>query len=201
MWVMPMAKDITLYKTDFKNTEYDRHLEIDKSIAQIDKLEKERSLSLEESHSKISYQIKELLKEGDVALLTLGDPGIYATYSYIAQRLRADDIKVVTIPGITSFSAAAAKLGIPLTLADEELHVIPSSYSFEEAFSLKGTLVLMKSGKSYESLVSYIRENKPHCDVYMVENCGMENERLFVGANNLPETSGYFTIIIVRGLK
>lgn len=156
---------------------------------------------LEESHSKISSQIKELLKEGDVALLTLGDPGIYATYSYIAQRLRADDIKVVTIPGITSFSAAAAKLGIPLTLADEELHVIPSSYSFEEAFSLKGTLVLMKSGKSYESLVSYIRENKPHCDVYMVENCGMENERLFVGANNLPETSGYFTTIIVRGLK
>ena len=156
---------------------------------------------LEESHSKISAQIKELLKEGDVALLTLGDPGIYATYSYIAQRLRADDIKVVTIPGITSFSAAAAKLGIPLTLADEELHVIPSSYSFEEAFSLKGTLVLMKSGKSYESLVSYIRENKPHCDVYMVENCGMENERLFVGANNLPETSGYFTTIIVRGLK
>ena len=130
-----------------------------------------------------------------------GDPGIYATYSYIAQRLRADDIKVVTIPGITSFSSAAAKLGIPLTLADEELHVIPSSYSFEEAFSLKGTLVLMKSGKSYESLVSYIRENKPHCDVYMVENCGMENERLFVGANNLPKTSGYFTTIIVRGLK
>ena len=29
----------------------------------------------------------------------------------------------------------------------------------------------------------------------------MENERLFVGANNLPKTSGYFTTIIVRGLK
>lgn len=156
---------------------------------------------LEESHLKISSQIKELLKKDDVALLTLGDPGIYATYSYIADRLRADNIQVVTIPGITSFSAAAARLGIPLTIADEELHVIPSSYSFEEAFSLKGTLVLMKSGKSYEKLVSYIRENKPHCDIYMVENCGMENERLFAGAKNLPETSGYFTIIIVRGLK
>ena len=48
MWVMQMAKDISLYKTDFKNTEYDRYLEIDKSIALIDKLEKERSLDLEE---------------------------------------------------------------------------------------------------------------------------------------------------------
>ena len=43
-----MAKDISLYKTNFKNTEYDRHLEIDKSIALIERLEKERSLSLEE---------------------------------------------------------------------------------------------------------------------------------------------------------
>ena len=40
---------------------------------------------LEEAHSKITNDIKELLKEGDVALLTLGDPGVYATYSYIAR--------------------------------------------------------------------------------------------------------------------
>ena len=43
---------------------------------------------LEEAHSKITNQINELLKEGDVALLTLGDPGVYATYSYIALRLK-----------------------------------------------------------------------------------------------------------------
>ena len=156
---------------------------------------------LEEAHSKITNQINELLKEGDVALLTLGDPGVYATYSYIALRLKNSGVDVETIAGITSFSAAAAKLGIPLTLADEELHVIPSSYSFEEAFNLEGTLVFMKSGKSYENLVKYIKENKTELDVYMVENCGMTNERLFIGAANLPETSGYFTIIIVRGLK
>ena len=156
---------------------------------------------LEEAHSKITNQINELLKEGDVALLTLGDPGVYATYSYIALRLKNSGVDVETIAGITSFSAAAAKLGIPLTLADEELHVIPSSYSFEEAFNLEGTLVFMKSGKSYENLVKYIKENKAELDVCMVENCGMTNERLFVGAKNLPETSGYFTIIIVRGLR
>ena len=45
---MPMAKDITLYKTKFKDTEYDRDVETDKSIALIDKLERERSLGLKE---------------------------------------------------------------------------------------------------------------------------------------------------------
>ena len=156
---------------------------------------------LEEAHAKIAEQIKSLLKDGDVALLTLGDPGIYATYSYIAERLKKENIQIITIAGITSFSAAAARLSIPLTLADEELHIIPSSYSFEEAFNLEGTLVFMKSGKSYENLVEYIRFKKPHCEVYMVENCGMKDERVFVGIENLPKSSGYFTTIIVRGLK
>ena len=154
---------------------------------------------LEEGHTKITALIKDLLMDGDVALLTLGDPGVYATYSYIAERLKKENIQIITIAGITSFSAAAAKLSIPLTLADEELHIIPSSYSFEEAFNLEGTLVFMKSGRSYEKLAKYIKENKSDRNVYMVENCGMKDEKIFIGAKNLPESSGYFTLIIVRG--
>ena len=154
---------------------------------------------LEEAHAKITALIKDLLMDGDVALLTLGDPGVYATYSYIAERLKKENIQIITIAGITSFSAAAARLSIPLTLADEELHIIPSSYSFEEAFNLEGTLVFMKSGRSYEKLAKYIKENKSDRNVYMVENCGMKDEKIFIGAKNLPESSGYFTLIIVRG--
>lgn len=154
----------------------------------------------ERFHSKITTEIIRLLKSSDVAFLTLGDPAIYATYSYIAAKLKQENVEVVTIPGITSFSAAAARATIPLVLADEDLHIIPASYSFEDAFKLKGTLVLMKSGKNYERLVAYIKGNKPHCDIYMIENCGMENERVFKGAKNLPESSGYFTVIIIRGL-
>ena len=154
---------------------------------------------LEEAHAKITALIKDLLMDGDVALLTLGDPGVYATYSYIAERLKKENIQIITIAGITSFSAAAARLSIPLTLADEELHIIPSSYSFEEAFNLEGTLVFMKSGRSYEKLAKYIKENKSDYNVYMVENCGMKDEKIFIGSKNLPESSGYFTLIIVRG--
>jgi len=85
------------------------------------------------------------------------------------------------------------------TQHSEELHIIPSSYSFEEAFNLEGTLVFMKSGRSYEKLAKYIKKNKSDYNVYMVENCGMKDEKIFIGAKNLPESSGYFTLIIVRG--
>jgi len=50
---------------------------------------------LEEAHSKITALIKDLLKDGDVALLTLGDPGVYATYSYIAERLKKEEKKLI----------------------------------------------------------------------------------------------------------
>lgn len=156
---------------------------------------------LESAHLKIVTKIKELLGKGNVALITLGDPGIYSTYSYILKILKTEKIDIVTIPGITSFSASAAKLLIPLTLSDEELHIIPSSYDFGDAFKLKGTLVFMKSGKNYQNLVLYLKENHFDKDIYMIENCGMENEKIYKGSENLPLESGYFTIVIIRGMK
>lgn len=154
---------------------------------------------LDFAHLKIASQVKELLKQGEVAILTLGDPGIYSTYSYILKEIKSDNIDIITIPGITSFSALAARFLIPLTLADEELHIIPSSYTFEDAFKLTGTLVFMKSGKNYQSLVSYLKEDHFDKEVYMIENCGMENEKIYIGSKNLPLNSGYFTTVIIRG--
>lgn len=154
---------------------------------------------LDFAHLKIASQVKELLKQGEVAILTLGDPGIYSTYSYILKEIKSDNIDIITIPGITSFSALAARFLIPLTLADEELHIIPSSYTFEDAFKLTGTLVFMKSGKNYQSLVSYLKEDYFDKEVYMIENCGMENEKIYIGSKNLPLNSGYFTTVIIRG--
>ena len=35
-------------------------------------------------------------------------------------------------------------------------------------------------------------------DVYMVENCGMEGERICRGANEIPEDAGYYSLIVVK---
>ena len=36
-------------------------------------------------------------------------------------------------------------------------------------------------------------------DVYMVENCGMEGERICHGADEIPEDAGYYSLIILKG--
>jgi precorrin-2/cobalt-factor-2 C20-methyltransferase len=47
----------------------------------------------------------ELEKGGDVSFITLGDPSIYSTFSYIANIIKDEGYLVEMIPGITSFTS------------------------------------------------------------------------------------------------
>ena len=37
-----------------------------------------------------------------------------------------------------------------------------------------------------------------NANVVMIENCGMENEKIFRGADEIPEDAGYYSLIIVK---
>ena len=59
--------------------------------------------------------LKAQLEAGkDLAFLTIGDPGVYSTYSYMALRAARDGCRTVTVPGVASFTACAASLNMPL---------------------------------------------------------------------------------------
>jgi precorrin-2/cobalt-factor-2 C20-methyltransferase len=60
-------------------------------------------------------EVAEVLDSGsDACFLTLGDAFLYSTYIYLLRALRRHipELEVVTVPGITAFSAAA-DLGFP----------------------------------------------------------------------------------------
>ena len=58
--------------------------------------------------------IAELATEKDVAFLTLGDPCLYSTFSYISEMVKKAGYETQVINGIPSFCAAAARLNIPI---------------------------------------------------------------------------------------
>ncbi len=62
----------------------------------------------------------------DVAILCEGDPFFYGSYIYLHERL-ADRYPTEVIPGVTSFSAAAASTGTPLAKRDDVLTVLPGT--------------------------------------------------------------------------
>ena len=139
--------------------------------------------------------ISTILDEGkNVVFLTLGDPSVYSTYGYLHACLIARGYDAQLVPGVTSFCASAAALGIPLCEDREQLHRIPGAAGAEEALTLHGTKVFMK-GNSAELKQALKDRNLP---VFAAENCGMENEVLHRSADELNGDSGYFTVTIVK---
>ena len=69
------------------------------------------------AHIEAARAVKEYLDAGqDVAMLNLGDVSVYATFGYLQEILEAEGCKTVMLPGVTSFCAAAARLGQSLSL-------------------------------------------------------------------------------------
>lgn len=152
---------------------------------------------LERCHTEAADQIEEILKKGkDVVFLTLGDTTVYSTYMYVHTKILERGYEAEIVSGITSFCAVAARLNIGLVEKAEELHVIPASYQIEEALKLPGTKVLMKAASKIGEVKQMLM--KCNSDVVMIENCGMPGEKIYYGAEEIPENAGYYSLIIVK---
>lgn len=154
---------------------------------------------LDKNYEASADVIEAELKNGiSVAFLTLGDPTVYSTYMRIDRIIRSRGYETEIIPGITSFCAAAARLSMPLCERDEALVVLPASYDIDKGMELKGTKVLMKSSRAIGAVMEKLREKELLDNSVVVENCGMENEKIIYPANGEKPDDGYFSIVFVK---
>ncbi len=149
------------------------------------------------AHRRGADQIESVLDSGrNVVFLTLGDPTVYCTFSYLQHILEADGYKVVLVSGIPSFCAAAARLGTSLTEWDEMLHILPGVHMAEDLLKLSGNCVLMKSASHMKEVKDMLR--KSGRSVQAAENCCMEGEKLYRSLEEIPDDAGYFSLIIAK---
>lgn len=152
---------------------------------------------LEKAHQEATNCIMDYLNENkQVAFLTLGDPCVYSTYIYVHKKILSAGHTAKIVSGIPSFCAAAALANDSLVEKSEPLHILPATYDIEEALKLSGTKVLMKSGKKIAKVKQALK--KHDFDVVMVENCGMKDEKVFRGVENIDENAGYYSLIIAK---
>ncbi len=93
-------------------------------------------------------------KGRDVAVLCEGDPFFYGSYMYLHERL-ARRYATEVVPGVTSFSAAAASAGRPLAKRDDVLTVLPGTLPPDVlAAWLRSTdaAVVLKLGRRFEGV-------------------------------------------------
>ena len=140
------------------------------------------------------------LEEGkDVAYLTLGDATVYSTFLYVQELVKERGFEVEVIPGVPSFCAAAARLGIALCEGSGRLMVLPASDgALEEALDVPATKVLMKAGRALGDLRDTLAERGELDNASMVANCGLPDERVYPRFAEADMSEGYFSVVILR---
>lgn len=155
--------------------------------------------TLEKCYDTAARAVMAVLDSGrDVAMLNLGDPSLYATYSSVQRRvLAAERYQVITIPGVPSFCAVAARLNMSLTRPHLPVHIIPGGYpGVEEALKAPGTKVLMKAGKEAARVAGLLRD-RPHA-ARMVSDCGLPTEEVWEDLSRVEGQRSYFSTILIR---
>ena len=148
---------------------------------------------INENYRRIADRVCAELEKGDCAILCLGDISVYSTFSPIADIVTERGFAVERIAGVTSFSAAAASLGISLASGSEVLTVIPyGNAELAELVRRSGKKVIMKSGRHSAELLQMLKNNSQK--VWAAENVGLPDERL---SHSVDDTqTGYFTVFI-----
>lgn len=126
--------------------------------------------------------IPKLIQGKDVAFITLGDPTIFSTFTYIAKRISSAGFEIEIIPGITSFTGCAATAGIPLAEKDEILVIVPKvDDRLGKIMEYADTFVIMKTSRHSEVLEEIVEQDEREKTIISVQNCSMDDENVFEG--------------------
>ncbi|WP_432585431.1 precorrin-2 C(20)-methyltransferase [Streptomyces sp. HD1123-B1] len=156
--------------------------------------------AMEEFYAEASARLAAHLDAGrTVAVLAEGDPLFYGSYMHMHKRL-ADRYPTEVIPGVTSVSAAAARLGTPLVEGEEVLTVLPGTLPEEELtarLASADAAAVMKLGRTFPTVRRALERSGRLADARYVERATMGAERTAPLAEVDPGTVPYFSVAVL----
>ncbi len=160
---------------------------------------------LEQAWRAAAESVWDYLRQGqDVVFVSEGDVSFYSTFTYLSQALQQahPDVIVETVPGISSPMAAAAVLGIPLTVQAQRLMVLPALYSvadLETALMVADVVVLMKVSSVYEQVWAVLERHGLLKQSFVVERATLPNQVVYRDLSDRPYLRlPYFSLLIVQ---
>jgi len=147
-------------------------------------------------------QIATVLKQGKNAVfLTLGDPTTYSTFGYILKKMGCimPEADIETIPGITSFHAASARLNRILVEGEESLLVTSGAYGGDRIRHINGVenVAIVKAYKNIQDINKALKETGLNKKSVAVSKCGRKNEQIIEDLDELEKRApDYWTLIL-----
>ncbi|GIM28187.1 precorrin-2 C(20)-methyltransferase [Clostridium polyendosporum] len=147
-------------------------------------------------YAEAAVLINETIKEGQIgAFITLGDPMTYSTYIYLMIELFKFDIKVETIPGITSFNAAAACLNEPITLKGDNFYLCDGQID-DDILKKASSVCILKVNKNKENIINILEENG--FKYVYVRRCTQKDEKVLYDKDEILNDNDYMSLIFAR---
>ena len=154
----------------------------------------------QQAYDKGAAAITEHLKAGrNVAMLCEGDPFFYGSFMYIFARL-ADRFETIVVPGVSSITAAAARLGRPLSARNDVLKVLPATLEPErlrEELQTTQSAAIIKVGRHFGKVKTILSALDLISSAVAIENATRPSERIRKVATIEGDTLPYFTTILV----
>ena len=147
-------------------------------------------------------QIANAIKKGlTAAFLTLGDPTTYSTFGYILKKMACvmPEAEIETIPGITSFHAASARLNRTLVEGEQSLLITSGAYGGDCVRRAKGVenVAIVKAYKNIKDINSALKETQFRDKSVAVSKCGRANEAITHDIDALEQKApDYWTLIL-----
>ncbi|MER5732762.1 precorrin-2 C(20)-methyltransferase [Streptomyces sp. NPDC002138] len=156
--------------------------------------------AMEEFYEESAARLAAHLDAGrTVAVLAEGDPLFYGSYMHMHKRL-ADRYATEVIPGVTSVSAAAARLQTPLVEGEEVLTILPGTLPEDELtarLAATDSAVVMKLGRTFPAVRRAMEASGRLPEARYVERATMAGERTGMLADTDPETVPYFAVAVL----
>ncbi|MFI9271170.1 precorrin-2 C(20)-methyltransferase [Kitasatospora sp. NPDC052896] len=156
--------------------------------------------AMDEFYAEAAARLAAHLDAGrDVVVLAEGDPMFYGSYMHMHKRL-ADRYPTEVVPGVTSVSAAAARLGRPLVEAEEVLTILPGTLPEEELtarLAATDSAAILKLGRTFPTVRRALERSGRLAEAQFVERATMAGERTAPLAEVDPESVPYFSLAVL----
>lgn len=147
------------------------------------------------------------LRQGkDVAFLTLGDPLLYSTFAYLLRTLLAMEpgVPVRSVPGVTSFQAAAARTGTVLAESGENLLVLSGVGDPEELrhhLACADNAAVLKVYRNFDRIRQTFRDLDLMDTSCFVTRLGLDGEAVYQNLDQVPDSPHYFSLVLMKKNK
>ncbi len=162
-------------------------------------LQLHRKTDDDQPYERAALMINDTIKDGEVGVfLTLGDPMVYSTFMYLMPEVQKFGIDVASVPGITSFQAAASMLGFPLTVKNEHFYLADGSIA-EEVLKNVRTVCILKPHKQKAETLAKLETYGFHY-VY-VKRCTLPEQKILTAKEEILHDTDYMSLIFATRTK